>query len=70
MTVDREFLEATVRNLRTQKENAVAAVNQCDGALQICEVLMKRLDAPEEPAMTMDELQQAINRGAANGESE
>ena len=63
MQIDREFIEGTISNLRTQAE-------QISGALLLAQEFLKRLEVKEEPAMTMPELQEAINRGAESGGSE
>lgn len=60
MTIDRQYVEDTIKNLRSQAD-------QVNGALLLCAEFLKRLDAAEEPAMTIDQLQEAITRGAADG---
>jgi len=61
MQIDSEYLAATVQNLRSQAD-------QINGALILCDALLKRL-AEGEGAMTVDQLQDAIARGAQDGSS-
>jgi len=59
--LDREFLVSTIENLKAQ-------AMQVQGALEITAAFLKKFDEEdgERDAMTLDELQEAIERGAQN----
>lgn len=65
--IDREYLDATVQNLKAQELEASELLQKCQGALLVCDALIARLEQveTEKPAMTIDELQAAIANGAA-----
>lgn len=52
MEIDRAYLDATVKNLRQQEQEAVELTAKLRGALVLAEALIARLDekAPEQTA--------------------
>ena len=60
MVIDREYLDATVSNLKIQEREASEMLQKCQGALLVCEALIARLEQKDEPVMTEDELKRAL----------
>jgi len=62
MVIDREYLDATISNLKVQEREASEMLQKCQGALYVCEALIARLEQEEaeEPSMTEDELKRAL----------
>lgn len=52
MNLDREYLEATLRNLRVQEREGIEMAAMARGAIQITEALVARLAEPEPTIST------------------
>lgn len=49
MKIDQAFLEQSLSNIKIQREQALVLIGKCDGAAEIVEQLIRRLNAPEPP---------------------
>lgn len=50
MEITREYLEATMQNLNTQREDFYASFQRVEGAIKLCQAMLDRLveEAPPE----------------------
>lgn len=53
--IDREYMEASMANLRQQQQEALELLERTRGALMFGEALLARLDQQPEPARKGDE---------------
>jgi hypothetical protein len=49
MNIDRAYLEARLKELQQQRENAIKQVVAVDGAIQLAEQLLAALDIEDTP---------------------
>jgi hypothetical protein len=59
-----EYLRSEIESLKAQRAGAVVTVSQADGAIAAYEALIAKLATPTQETMTVEQLSQAIERGA------
>jgi hypothetical protein len=53
--ITKDFLEEELKSLLQQRENAMITLHQADGAIQLCQHLLEKLDANDNDALRVTE---------------